>query len=82
MYKVHVVDNRQSHVHNMHVDPHAYSHMQTDLAKFHLNPLSEESTRSLLSPQSVEGTMAGVIGRTMTHKSHGPTITIQRINTE
>ena len=51
------------------------------MGRFYVNPLSEGTIRCLLSPQAVEGMVARVMGRTMTRKSHGPSITIQRIVT-
>ena len=46
-----------------------------------MNPLSNEAVRSLVSPVTVEGIMATVVGKTMTHKSRGPSVTVQRIVT-
>lgn len=55
--------------------------LQCDMSKFHVNPLSDEAVRSLLSPLTVEGMVASVVGKTMTRKSRGPTVTVQRIVT-
>ena len=53
--------------------------MVEDISRFYVNPLDNEWTRSLLLTASVEGMMAEVISRTMTRKSHGPGIRVDRI---
>ena len=55
---------------------------QSESARFHINPLVDDTTRSLLSPVATESMMAGVMSRTMLIKQHGPTITVQRISQE
>lgn len=59
--------------------PKCHMFLQPDTIKFHVNPLSDETVRSLLSPVTVEGMVATVVSRTMTRKSRGPTVTVQRI---
>ena len=56
--------------------------MQTEVSQFHINPLSDSSTRSLISPLHAEGMITSVVNRTMVTKSHGPSITVQRITQE
>ena len=58
------------------------THTQADTARFHINPLSDGCTRSLISPLHIEGMISGVISRTMVNKSHGPLITVQRLAQE
>ena len=56
--------------------------LQVEVSQFHINPLSDSNTRSLISPLHVEGMITSVVNRTMVTKSHGPSITVQRITQE
>ena len=62
--------------------PYSFLLFQSESARFHINPLVDDTTRSLLSPVATESMMAGVMSRTMLIKQHGPTITVQRISQE
>ncbi|CAI8021126.1 Probable E3 ubiquitin-protein ligase HERC1 [Geodia barretti] len=50
--------------------------------RFNINPLLDSNIRALISQVYVEGMMAGIMSRTMNSKTHGPTISVQRITAD
>ena len=61
---------------------YVYIHTQGELSRFNINPLLDANIRALVSQTYVEGMMAGILSRTMNSKTHGPTISVQRITIE
>ena len=55
---------------------------QGEQTRFNINPLLDANIRALMSQVYVEGMMAGIVSRTMSSKSHGPNITVERITAE
>ena len=56
--------------------------VQGESTRFNINPLLDSNIRALISQVYVEGMMAGIMSRTMNSKTHGPTISVQRITAE
>ena len=57
-------------------------YFQGESSRFNINPLLDANIRALVSQVYVEGMMAGIVSRTMNSKTHGPTISVQRITIE
>ena len=55
---------------------------QEDIGTFYVNPLHDSISRLIISPTHVEGLMGSVLTRTMNSSSHGPSVTINRIEKE
>ena len=53
-----------------------------DMGVFYINPLLTSTTRMLISPTHVEELMSSLLSKTMNSNSHGPSVTIHRIEKE